>query len=415
MKVFNICIIIFLVSLSLTVGIFSVNAYGVGVKKDNYMKWNLNNSIPLLGQTIHQTGWMKLTILSIDGERITATYESHFDPGISGTTPVDEKVTGYIDISTGESDFPLSSTPILGRATSGLIVPAGLASGDSIPGIGDVQGTETHDGRNAVYIVTPGVGTSIETWWDQETGVLLETHFEFPYGSVTGSRTVKLAETNVWGSGFLLADWWLYLAILVIAVAVVSIVAIVTKKRKSIVSPLSPAATKPLSGVLAFAFSCIVGIVSVVWLDQIGGWFMNNYTQSAGSILSGAFGAWWTNGFALIVGLIIGIIGGLLVWILVEEGLPVMNLGAMLSVAVGMFVTLFVGSLLFGLGTWIQNYVETSGGYISPLLVQILSGVGIVIPLIAGGFAAFVAFLVVGGIITSTKKKGHEEEKPTGS
>jgi ribosomal protein L37E len=313
-------------------------------------------------------------------------------------------VTGYIDLSTGGSSFPFSSIPLLGRPPRGLIIPADLSVNDNIPGIGSIQGIELHEGRNAVYIVTPGIGTSISSWWDKETGVLLETHFDFPYGSQTGAYTLKLVETNVWPRGFLGMDIWFYTAIFVLAVAVVSSVAVVIQRRKSAVSPLPSEVTRPLSCVLAFAHSCIVGIVCVVWFDQIGGWFMNNYTQSTGSILSGAFGVWWTNGFALLVGLIIGIIGGLLAWILPKEGLASMNLGAVLSVAAGVFVVLLVGSLLFGLGTWIHNHVVTSGGYVTPLLAQILSGVGIVVPLIVGCAATFVVLLIVFAIVSPTEK-----------
>ncbi len=426
------------------VGILSAGAYSVGVKKDNYIKWNLDNNIPILGQAIHQTGWIKLTILSIDGDRITATYDSHFDPGISGTTPIDEKVTGYIDLSTGESNFPLSSTPILGRATGGLIVPAGLSGNDNIPGIGDVQGTETHEGRNAVYIVTPGVGTSIKTWWDQETGVMLETHFEFPYGSVTGSRTVKLTETNVWGGSFLGMDWWLYLVILVVIVAVVSVAAIAMQRRKSKVTTTpAPASavtetpsfkyvgrhTESLSGPLAFALSCIVGVIFVVWFGQVGGWFTNNFTWSVGLLLSAIFGGWWVNGFALFVGLTIGIAVGFMVWAL-EKSLPVKVLEATISVPIGIMVTLVVGAILFALiflflafvgFTWSTSYIQPSKE--QTLMLQIITfllcAAGVVIPFIAGGYAAVFVLALVDGIIearttpkqkeTVTKREGSPE------
>jgi len=410
------------------IAVFPVSAYSVGVKKDSYIKWNLDIDVPFPGQTIHQSGWIKITIQSVDGDRITATYDQHFDPGL-GATPIDEKVTGYIDISTGESSFPLSSIPLLGRPPRGLIIPAGLSVNDPIPGIDSVQGTEIHDGRNAIYIITPGVGTSIRTWWDKETGVLLETHFDFPYGSQTGAYTLKLVETNVWGGGFLGMDLWFYLVIFVLAVAVVSIAAIIIQRRKSIVLPLPSAATEALSGVLAFAFSCIVGVVFVVWFGQVGGWLTNNFTWSVGLLLSTIFGGWWVNGFALFVGLIIGIVVGFLVLAL-EKSLPVKVFEAIVSVPIGILVTLVVGAILFALiflflalvgFTWSQSYMQPSREQTIVLqtITLLLCTAGVVIPFIAGGYAAFFVLALVDSVVeartaprskeTMTKREGHPE------
>lgn len=387
--------IIFLICLLLATSILPVGAYSVGVKKDNYVKWNLDNNIPLLDQTIHQTGWVKITVLSIDGDRITATYDSHFDPGVYEVTPIDEKVTGYIDVSTGESDFPLSSTPIVGRATGGLIIPAGLSDSDDIPGIGNIQGTETHDGRKAIYTVVPGVGTSIETWWDQETGVLLETHFAFPYGSVTGSRTFKLAETDVWGGGFAPPDWWFWMAVVFVMAIIVAAATVMLRRRKSAVT------------LSVIGFSYIFGVILAGLVGQFGGWFMSNFSRSGGQMLAAVLGGWWLTGFALITGLIMAIATSFMVLAL-EKGFRAKLIEAGTSVTVGILVTLLVGSLImFPIYSFFQATTPSWNIITIPLVAA-----GIIIPFIVGGYAAAFMLAIVDGII-ETRSTPKQETKET--
>lgn len=406
----------FLVLWSSAVSIFSVSAYSIGVEKDDYIKWNLENDIPLLGGTIIQTGWIKITVLSIDGDRITVTYESHFDPGIPGTTPVDEHVEGYIDVSTGESSFQLSQTPLLGRPPNALIIPAGLSNNDDIPGIGTIQGIETHEGHAAVYIVTPGVGTSIETWWDRETGVMLETHFDFPYDSVTGSHTLKLAETNVWGPRLFGNDWWLWLDVIFAIGAVIYVASVITNTRKSKAVSEQSAATevhphsaspyvKGLGGTTGFVLSGVLGITLPILFVRFGGWWLSNFAQSAGQILSVAFGEWWLKGFAFIAGFIVAIF----TWIMVsglKRGFWAKLIEAVTIVTMSIVVAFIVGALsIFPAYWWL------SGTNFAWDLVSIpLAGAAIVIPFIVSVYIAAYTLALAEGI-TKGRQKPREEAK----
>ncbi len=190
--------------------------YTCGVRSGDWTKYNIN--ISYAGQSV--TGSMKITIQNVQGTQISGTVETSVQ-GISGTQT--ENVS--IDIATGTGTY------------AGFIIPANLTVGNPIPGESvNVQSIVTKNGRNAIVAnaSVPSVGFSGQVFWDQATGVFLESS-----GSAAGtSYSITLAETSLWGGGFLF-DWWIWMIIVVVAVGLAAAAVLMLRRRK-------PAATQRL-------------------------------------------------------------------------------------------------------------------------------------------------------------------------
>lgn len=211
-----------LVAFCLSMGSSAMAQYTVGVKSGDWIKYNLTMSGGMTGQ-----GWIKITIQSVSGTQVTGTYAV----GISGQQVFQEDFT--LDVATGYGTI------------SGFIIPANLNTGQTIPGEGvSVQGVTTRHGRTAIYATAtdPYSGWTGQVYWDQATGVLLETSTS--YGGTT--YTITPAETNMWSGGlfgpsFLGLDWWIWIVIIVVIVVVIVTAAIILRKRKPPVAPAAPA------------------------------------------------------------------------------------------------------------------------------------------------------------------------------
>ncbi|MEM3457847.1 MAG: hypothetical protein QXN36_05560 [Candidatus Bathyarchaeia archaeon] len=224
MKNFNAKVLLFvLVAFYLSMGSSAMAQYTVGVKSGDWIKYNFTMSGG--GQTVQ--GWIKITIQSVSGTQVTGTYAV----GMSGQQL--QQLDFTLDIATGYGTM------------SGFIIPANLDTGQAIPGEGTtVQGITTRHGRTAIYATAtdPYSGWTGQVYWDQATGVLLETSTS--YGGYT--YTITPAETNMWstglfGPGFLGLDWWIWIVIIVVIVVVIVAAAIILRKRKPPVAPAAPA------------------------------------------------------------------------------------------------------------------------------------------------------------------------------
>lgn len=195
---------------SALLGSFPVMAeYTCGVKSGDWIKYNIN--ISYVGQSV--TGSMKMTIQNVQGTYISGTIETSVQ-GIPGTQT--ENVS--IDIATGTGTY------------AGFIIPANLTVGNSIPGeSANVQSIVTKNGRNAIVAngSVPSVGFSGQVYWDQATGVFLESS-----GSAVGtSYSITLAETSLWSGGFLF-DWWVWMILMVVVVGVAAVTVLMLRRRK---------------------------------------------------------------------------------------------------------------------------------------------------------------------------------------
>jgi len=194
--------------------------YSVGVKNGDWIRYDI--SISSAGQTA--TGSIKIIIQQVQGVQITGTYEITVQ-GYSIMQPTQFS----LDISTGSGSY-----------ASGFIIPANLTAGQSIPGeAADVQSIVDWNGRRAILTnaTSPFGGFNGQIYWDQETGVLLETK-----GSVTGATySLTAAETSLWGGGLLGggALTWIIVIIVVVVVAI-AVAALVLRRRKTLSAAPSP-------------------------------------------------------------------------------------------------------------------------------------------------------------------------------
>jgi hypothetical protein len=192
-----------------------VAGYECGIHSGDWIKYNITVSYG--GQSL--TGSIKITIQNVQGTKINGTIEMSVQ-GYSVTQP--EPIS--FDIATGTGAYV------------GFILPANLTIGDYIPGENAyVESVVTKNGRNAIQAnaSSPFGGFSGQVYWDQATGVLLETSGQ----AVGTSYSIGVAETSLWGGGFLF-DWWLWVIIIVV-VGVAPATAVVMLRRRK------PAAKQP--------------------------------------------------------------------------------------------------------------------------------------------------------------------------
>jgi LPXTG-motif cell wall-anchored protein len=181
--------------------------YVVPLKSGDWIRYDID--VTYLGQTFQ--GSIELTIQYVQGTLITGTYE--LTTGGQSIVPPEQFT---LDISTG-----------VGQSARGFIVPANLTVGDFIPGeSANVLALTDWRGRKAIVAnaSSPYLGFASQVYWDQTTGVLLETR-----GSVSGQDfSIVLAETSLWTGG--LSLMWL---IVIGVVVVVAVLALLLRRRKS--------------------------------------------------------------------------------------------------------------------------------------------------------------------------------------
>lgn len=191
----------------------AVAQHACGVKNGDWMRYDMNVTSGGQGGS----GSIKINIQNVQGTQVSGTIEI----SVQGFT-ITEPENFTIDIAAGAGTY------------AGFIIPANLTVGDSIPGeYVQVENVVTKNGREAIQAnaSSPIFGFSGVVYWDQATGVLLETS-----GSAVGATySMSLAETSLWSGGFPL---FLVAVIIIIVVAAVAVIGVVTlRKRKPPVPP----------------------------------------------------------------------------------------------------------------------------------------------------------------------------------
>lgn len=221
--------VVVLLCLSFAVSV-SRAEYVVGVKSGDWIRYDI--TISYLGQSVK--GSIKITVQSVQGVYVNLTYEV----SVQGQTltPPEQFI---LDVSTGS-----------GGSASGFIIPANLTVGQPIPGeAANVQTIADWRGRHAIVAnaTSPFMPFEARVYWDQATGVLLETT-----GSISGTDystdySISVVETSLWGGGLFGLDWMIWVIIIAVVVAVVVVIVglMMRRRRVQTVPPLSQEGQPP--------------------------------------------------------------------------------------------------------------------------------------------------------------------------
>jgi hypothetical protein len=174
--------------------------YAVGVQAGEWIRYDIESSQQIAPAASY---WIKITVVNVTGTVVLL----HGESNITGSIPQDWSEDVASDCLGVARDLP-------------YVIPENLSAGDVIPeGVMSLTVTDTpqHDGRDTVHFIS---GFGYEMYWDRKKGVLLE-YTLFVAGGTT-SLTMKVADTNMWGSGFLGAglEWWVWAVIIVVVVVV---------------------------------------------------------------------------------------------------------------------------------------------------------------------------------------------------
>jgi hypothetical protein len=198
--------------------------YAVGVNSGNWIKYSITTPT----QQVNKTGVLEIDIQTVQGSTITGTYE------------VSVQGQDMIPASQFEMDV---ATPGGGFLT-GVIIPANLAVGDTIPGEGaTVQNVTEWNGRKAIVADArvPYLGFSSKAYWDQQTGVFLEATSS-SQNNATGNGTfeIVLTDTSLWNTGSLIlnSEWLIIITAAAVIVALATATVILRRRRAQPVQSL---------------------------------------------------------------------------------------------------------------------------------------------------------------------------------
>jgi len=195
---------------SITANFMGVEAGGVGIKADDWIKLNYTFTGWPAGQTYPE--WLKFEFLSVEGTIATVRFTQRISDGTeqSDTAPVD--VVSGIEVP----------------GLAGIVISANLTTGDSvyIAGYGNVtiegEATKTYAGANrtVVYASFSQNETQVTYYWDKLTGVMVEVSSTSPGFTATAQAT----ETNMWEATEAITvrmPWWPWIIVAVVAVGLV--------------------------------------------------------------------------------------------------------------------------------------------------------------------------------------------------
>ncbi len=195
---------------SITASFMGVEAGGVGIKADDWIKLNYTFTGWPAGQTYPE--WLKFEFLSVEGTIATVRFTQRISDGTeqSDTAPVD--VVSGIEVP----------------GLAGIVISANLTTGDSvyIAGYGNVtiegEATKTYAGANrtVVYASFSQNETQVTYYWDKLTGVMVEVSSTSP----GFTATAKATETNMWEATEAITvrmPWWPWIIVAVVAVGLV--------------------------------------------------------------------------------------------------------------------------------------------------------------------------------------------------
>lgn len=128
-----------------------------------------------------------------------------------------------------------------------LSIPPDSRMGDSV----NVQGYPVVIGgeNNRTYVGTERAVVSaggsmgsytVVFYWDKQTGVILQAIF-ISEGHV---RDVLATATNLWGSGFLGFDWWLWMIMMIGTVVILGTVGTLWTRRRRVTGNMDPSSSR---------------------------------------------------------------------------------------------------------------------------------------------------------------------------
>lgn len=205
----------------------------VGVQAGDWARYGIEITLPEGDDTnefaeLADIEWIEGQVENVSGDVVSGKFILHYRNG----TEIDESFSDAI----GESELPLFIKPNLqiGDAVPLLIVDKEMT----------INGTEAREYAGAIRDVNYvrlsmdefGISSSIESYWDQATGVLCELDMavsgEILNESLSMSINFQLTETNVWTAplGLLGVEWPIW--IIAIAVILVGTVGVLVFRRR---------------------------------------------------------------------------------------------------------------------------------------------------------------------------------------
>ncbi len=205
----------------------------VGVQAGDWARYSIEITLPEGDETnefaeLADIEWIEGRVDNVSGEVVSGRFIIHYKNG----TEVDESFSDVI----GESELPFFIEP---NRQIGDTVPLLIVDQEMM-----INGTETREYAGATRDVNfvrlsmdeMGINSSIESYWDQATGVLCELGMsisgEMLGESLSMSLTFLLTDTNIWTapSGLLGVDWPIW--IVAIATIVVGTVGVFILRRR---------------------------------------------------------------------------------------------------------------------------------------------------------------------------------------
>lgn len=229
LKTYYVTALVFLLIASQTPTVFGA----VGVQAGDWARYSIDITLPEGDDTnefaeLADIEWIEGRVENVSGDVVSGKFILHYRNG----TEIDESFSDVI----GESELPLFIEPNL---QTGDTVPLLIVNEEMM-----INGTEARDYAGATRDVNYvrlsmdefGINSSIESYWDQATGVLCELDMaisgEILGESLSMSLTFLLTDTNVWTtpSGLLGIEWPIW--IVAIAAILVGTVGVLVFRRR---------------------------------------------------------------------------------------------------------------------------------------------------------------------------------------
>jgi hypothetical protein len=229
LKMYYITALVFLLIACQTPVVFGA----VGVQAGDWARYSIDITLPEGDDTnefaeLADIEWIEGRVDNVSGDVVSGRFILHYANG----TEVDESFSDVI----GESELPFFIEPNL---QIGDPVPLLIIDEEMM-----INGTEAREYARAIRDVSyvrlamdeMGISSSIESYWDQATGVLCELGMSIS-GEILGeslsmSLTFLLTDTNVWTvpSGLLGVEWPIW--IVAIAAILVGTVGVLVFRRQ---------------------------------------------------------------------------------------------------------------------------------------------------------------------------------------
>lgn len=226
--------------------------YNVGVKVGDWIKygqftvtWSGNGTEPEYITDMKKADWMRLDVENVSGTTINLNMTAHYNNGTQ--TPQNASVditgdtgmSGYLliasNLKTGDNVTNRANSPTINQTTTGIY--AGASRNVNL-----LEATSVFQNQTA----------TMKIYWDQSTGVMVETYNKMPDYSNLGAYieiSVKAKETNMWSPDLIgtASDNIIYV-IAGILVIIIIVGATVFLRRRKHPAPQQPPPAPPAEG-----------------------------------------------------------------------------------------------------------------------------------------------------------------------